>query len=343
MISFDKFRNWAETRFGDIIVKGDEIKINSIFETDYKHHMWCNPTGGKVDCANGVYHCWKSGKSGSLVSLVQKVDKCSYEEALERLGGVDADLIDLERRLEQFFAFKNKEPKTIVGDAKFPESTIPIKSLSSGNFWRVEAEAYLENRKLDPDEYLICIEGEYKNRIIIPYYDQEGKLIYWNARFMNDSKLVAKYLGPKVETFGVGKEDVIYMASGWPQAGKEVYITEGEFDAKSLYISGSYAAAIGGKAIGDKQVEMLRPYIPVLAFDADSGTKDAGGTALVDIGNKLKQKGFDEVFFARPPKKYKDWNKMLVEVGPKIIQAYLGSCKKPYTIDTGIELSLNRF
>ncbi len=62
-VDFDSFRQWAEDRFnGDILVKGNEIRINSIFTEDHKHHMWCNPYGGKHQREDGCYRCWKTGE-----------------------------------------------------------------------------------------------------------------------------------------------------------------------------------------------------------------------------------------------------------------------------------------
>jgi len=61
-VDFDTFVDWAESRFGDIIVSYPEVKINSIFkDNDQDHKLWCNPDGGKDNIELGVYHCWKTG------------------------------------------------------------------------------------------------------------------------------------------------------------------------------------------------------------------------------------------------------------------------------------------
>jgi len=339
MISYDKFLDWAENRFGDVVVKGDEIMINSMFceehglKTDYKHHLSCNPSGGKLNLPNGVYHCWKTNEGGSLVSLVMKIDGCAYDEALERLGGTDVELYALEQQVADMFLNKSRVVETPTENGlKLPEHTSWITELSKDDFWRVEAEVYLENRKLNPRDYMLCTGGEHKNRIVIPYYDAQGKLIYWNARFLTDSKKVPKYRGPHKDC-GVGKGDVVYMPDGWPPAGSKLHVTEGEFDAKSISMSGLHACAVGGKELNDKQAAMLLAYKPVLCFDADQ----AGAGALLNIGDGLKKKGFDEVYFVRPPKQFKDWNQMLIEIGPKMINAYITQNLKLYTNFTSLE------
>lgn len=338
-ISFELFLNWAERRFQDVVVRGDEIMVNSIFTEDYKHHLSCNPSGGKHKLANGVYHCWKTDEGGSLVSLVMQVDKCTYEEALEALGGYDSELRELEARVNAIFLNKYAEPVEIKNTLALPENTTWIKDLAPNDFWRVEAEEYLKARKLDFNDYLICTGGQHKNRIIIPYFDIKGNLIYWNGRFIGQSDKIPKYLGPHKDC-GVGKGDVIYMPT-WPQKGAVVHITEGEFDAKSIFMAGLFSAAIGGKELSDKQIALLRPYNPVLCFDTDAGKKkDSGGDALVSVGNTLKREGFESVFYVRPPAGYKDWNNMLIQTSPKVIAAYINQHKKPYTASTGLELKL---
>ena len=75
------------------------------------------------------------------------------------------------------------------------------------------------------------MDGRYKGRIIIPYYDKIGNLIYFNGRHLGNSK--CKYLGPPKD-IGVGKEDVVFMAGKWPETGSIIYLCEGEFNAISL-------------------------------------------------------------------------------------------------------------
>jgi hypothetical protein len=78
-----------------------------------------------------------------------------------------------------------------------------------------------------------------------------------------------------------------------------------------------------------------------LCFDTDAGKRvDAGGNALVAVGEALKKEGFDEVYYVRPPKEYKDWNKMLVQTSPKLINVYIQQYRQLYTNSTSLEFKL---
>jgi len=336
-IDFDKFLKWAESRWdGDVVVKGNEIKVNSIFCEDFKHHLWCNPMGGKKELPNGAFRCWKSDRHGSLITLVMLRDNVTYQEALDILGATDLSMVELERKLAEIMG-KKDEPELPVGERglQLPPETYRIEDLDSNNFFRVEAEVYMLSRCLPTEGLYVCCGGEYQYRIVIPYYDREGRLIYFNARYLSESDKVAKYRGPDKEV-GVGKGDVIYMPR-WYLPGGKLYLTEGEFDAMSLLVAGLNAGAFGGKTISEQQAEYLRGYIPVLCVDNDN----AGKAALPDIKDKLTGWGFT-MRYVRPPSQFKDWNEMLQKAGPNLIKAYIEKYEKDFTESDRLEMRFSQ-
>jgi len=335
-IEFDKFLRWAEARWdGDVVVKGNEIKVNSMFCEDFKHHLWCNPTGGKKELPNGVFRCWKTDRRGSLVTLVMLRDGVSYQEALDILGGTDCTMAELEKKLAEIMGKKDVEiPIGEIG-LKLPDHTFPIDTLDPDNFFKIEAEMYMQGRCLPTEGLYICCDGDYKYRIVIPYYDREGRLIYFNARYLNDSDKVAKYRGPDKEV-GIGKGDVLYMPAWYP-AGRKLYLTEGEFDAMSLRVAGLDSGAFGGKTISELQAEYLRGYTPVLCVDNDK----AGKSALPDIKDKLTGWGYT-MRYVRPPSQFKDWNEMLKKAGPNLIKAYIDKYEKEFTENHRLEMAFGQ-
>jgi DNA primase len=334
-IDFDSFVQWCEDRFpGEVIVKGKEVRINSIFSPDHKRHMWCNPYGGKHHREDGVYRCFYTDKKGTLVGLVMEVDNCSYEEAKELLSG-NTPIRVLEDELDKFFQEKEYE-KTNTEELKIklPEYTYLITGLPKSSLLRMEAEDCLAKRKLPTEGLYVCSTGNYKNRIIIPYYDANGKLIYFNGRNMMNKGL--RYLGPEKE-IGVGKGDVIY-ASIWPSKGSKIYLTEGELDALTLKICGFNGMACGGKTLSEKQIEYIRDYKICLALDED----EAGFAGVLEMGRKLMANQISEITFVRPPVGLKDWNKMLVRLNEDIISAWIHEHEKPFDDFTIMKLLLNK-
>mgnify|MGYP003346651166 CR=1 FL=1 len=148
-IKYSVFLKWAIDRFGEenVQAKGKEVKINSIFEADDTgYHLWCSPSGGKKKHKYGVYHCFKTDKTGSLVKLVQLVDSCDKNDALETLQG-KTTIRELEKKLEEFF----KQQEEIL--------TVPVvkNSLSLPSFCYLISEMENQYWKKQAIEYFAVI------------------------------------------------------------------------------------------------------------------------------------------------------------------------------------------
>ena len=122
------------------------------------------------------------------------------------------------------------------------------------------------------------------------------------------------------------QENVLYFKE-WPLPDNKIYITEGEFDAIVLNLAGFYGVACGGKFLSEEQINIIRHYKPVLAFDAD----DSGESALIKVGNDLLSNGFSDVYYVRPPKNHKDWNKLLQDRNIETVKAYINKFEKKFT------------
>lgn len=341
-VDFDLFYDWSKEYFGEENIKlkntshGVEICTNSIWseakigKVDVKNHLWMNPSGGKSKNPEiGSYRCWLTDQKGSLVGLVSNLEHISWDEAETLICGT-ASLRMLEQKVHEFFGSKEDleiqiQPISIVENKlELPYSSYLIDS-NSTHFLKIKAKEYLEKRKIPTTGFYFCVAGDYKNRIIIPYYDGQDNLIFFNARLISEKKDVLRYLKAK----NVNQEEVLYVPK-WPKKGSKIYVMEGEFDAKSLELCGLFSAACGGKYLTDTQIELIRDYNPVLSFDADG----AGLRSTIDVGNTLLEKGFTNIRYIRPPKAYKDWNKLLVQRNEQVIIDYINRFEKPFTIDT---------
>jgi hypothetical protein len=167
-ISFDAFKDWADKRFSNILIKGNEIRLNSIFSEDKSHHMWCNPYGGKKTIDYGVYHCFKTDKKGTLIGLVMEVDKCDFYTALRILKG-DARVSN--KPLNKILDFYDNKIHCKVRKINFPEHCFKIDEFSNDKIHQNAIE-YLNKRKIDFKDFYVCLYGNYNNRIIIPYFNE---------------------------------------------------------------------------------------------------------------------------------------------------------------------------
>lgn len=318
-VNFDSFLRWAEDRFGDVLIKGEEIRLHSIFADDKKHHLWCNPHGGKYRREFGCFHCFKSDRKGTLVGLVMLVDNCSFIEALNILDGNEVSIRIIEQDLDAYFADEPIIKNTTNHLIELPQDTYAISELRGTH--KEIAETYLNGRKMPLDKFLYCISGRYRNRIIIPYYNENNQLIYFNGRIAVESD-DDKYRFPVDND--IGKGDVLYVPKWMPS--KKIYLTEGEFDSMAIHVSGFFSGACGGKSTTDNQINILRPYNICLAFDNDYAGIEEG---LKKEAPKLAKKGF-KVSYVVPPVGFKDWNKLLEKTDKVTVRDYISKNERVY-------------
>jgi len=348
-VDFDLFYQWACEYFGEENLKtkstahGTEICANSIWseeklgKTDSKHHLWMNPSGGKSKHPEiGSYRCWLTDKMGSLIGLVSELENLDWEESEIKICG-GSSLRQLEQKVHEIFGHKEEkiEIRQLEQKIQLPDSCYKIKDLSNSHPMKHKASTYLLKRKIPYENLYVCVAGEFKNRIVIPYYGKEGELIYYNARTLDDKKNSLRYM--KCPTNIVDQKNVLYMTE-WPSKKSDIFIMEGEFDALTIKQTGNTACACGGKFMSETQIEMIRGHTPILSFDSD----EAGLEAMLSIGKNLLEKGFREIYYVRPPKEYKDWNNLLVQKDVEILKVYLNKFKKPFTEDTPFLLLSNK-
>lgn len=120
------------------------------------------------------------------------------------------------------------------------------------------AKSYCEKRRLftainAPKAFYVCIQDKYhKNRLIIPYYDDNGKIICYISRKLLDSDIRAKYLlkfNSDKPLFNLNKIDYDYPY---------IFIFEGAIDASFV----KNAVAISGISMTEDQEHELNTRFP---------------------------------------------------------------------------------
>ena len=155
--------------------------------TKENEYMWWSPFVNnhkpklQVNIKNGKWHCWVSGQGGhNLFQLFKKVNatKKQYQELNE---------------LSDNFSFEYVPTKQENKEVKLPDEYKPMWTKSNSPTYK-HALKYLKSRGVSEDDMIkysigYCEDGLYSNRIIIPSYDDEGKLNFFIGRDIFDSKL----------------------------------------------------------------------------------------------------------------------------------------------------------
>lgn len=175
------------------------------------------------DKGENPYQCWICGgrkggfKGKKLINLFKKLkvnpDKINQLKLL-----VKSD--------SQNYIPKVEESK----QAELPKEFISLINPNKSDIITKHALYFLKQRNISSNDIIkynigYCEYGKYKNRIIIPSYDEEGNLNYFSARtFMDDFE---KYKNPPISRNIIGFE--LFINWNLP-----IIIVEGMFDALAV-------------------------------------------------------------------------------------------------------------
>ena len=199
------------------------------------------------------WHCWISDEKGKSISSLFKKLKVSK---------------DVWNEHNSIFKRKYRYTKTQESEVvsiQLPSEYIPLWK-ASNSIIRNHALTYLKNRGIrlyDILKYSIgyCENGEYKNKIIIPSYDNNGRLNYFVGRSFYETNF--KHKNPQVSKDVVGFE----LFVNWDLP---IVICEGAFDAiairnNSIPLFGKSPQSNIKKRIIEKGVRKI-----YLALDSDA-------------------------------------------------------------------------
>ena len=100
----------------------------------------------------------------------------------------------------------------------------------------------------------------FNDNVVLPFYDPDGKLVYYQIRFVDAGKDDIRYFFPPI------KSKPPYILHGQEADPGKIIIVEGIFDALAAFIqsSGKYIViAVMGSKISDYQLEYIRNwYMP---------------------------------------------------------------------------------
>tara|TARA_R110002020_G_scaffold44161_8_gene127662 strand:+ start:15060 stop:15998 length:939 start_codon:yes stop_codon:yes gene_type:complete len=216
-----------------------------------------------VNLDKNAYKCWVCDYRGrNLRRIVRRFG--SYIQ-LQKWDGI-TNRSDLERFSDLFM---ESGERTAPQKLELPEEFI---SLCSDTLpaTGIYALRYLQHRGIAKADILkwkigFCFSGEYRNRVVVPSFDDEGDVSYFVARAYNGDSY--KYKNPKASKNIVFNE--LYI--DW---NKDLVLVEGIFDA---IIAGNAVPILGSTLrTGSELVrKIVRNDTPIyIALDADARDKE---------------------------------------------------------------------
>ncbi len=211
-----------------------------------------------VNLESKMFSCFRCGKKGGAISLVQEIDNSSYSRA----KGVVSTFITRD------FSHLMRKERTHASVTMLPRNT-------SNNFLPIH-DKFLASRKYDRSflerKYDIMAVGptcdDWKFRVVIPVY-LNHELVTYVARDTT-GKLEVPYKNCPIELCIQQAKHTLY---GIDEVKDEVILVEGILDAWRI---GTKAVATFGTQVTDEQIQILgaksirKAYV---LFDADATSK----------------------------------------------------------------------
>jgi DNA primase len=172
----------------------------------------------QVNIVTGKWHCWVSNAGGhNLFQLFKKLN-ATNDQFTELRGIVD----------EISYGYESKEVRK-EGKVELPKEFLSLVYKHPSPVYK-NAMVYLQRRGITYEDILkynigYCDQGLYTNRVIIPSYDEDGKLNFFVGRDIFESKM--KYRNSPTSKDVVGFELFI----NWDEP---IVLCEGPFDAIAI-------------------------------------------------------------------------------------------------------------
>ena len=254
-------------------------------------------------------YCHNCGYSKKALTFITEVTNKSLHEIINEVKEFDIEILPIE---------EPKEVKKVI-DKSLPEDCINLSDISQIEYYKDNAVVktalqLIKDRKLDkginkPKTFYLSLKDVvHKNRLILPFYDENDDIIFYQSRGLTKKDLFErpKYLSK------VGAERSLYGMQNINSNLDNVFIFEGPIDS---YFVENGLATCGITERSDKmftslqkeQINKLNLYEKIYVLDNQYCDKAALSKSIILADNNEK------VFiWPKELKRFKDFNDICV-------------------------------
>ena len=269
-----------------------------------------------------IYTCFSCGATGNVFKFIQDYENISFMEAVKKCADMASisinvgqvrkinkheDLYDIYELSQKFYQNNintelGKKAKEYLYSRQIDDSIIKEFGIGLSLNDKDILTKLLKSKKYDDKQLLrsglvnennYLLNDVYRNRIMFPLFDLNGKVIGYNGRVYN-GETENKYVNSK-ETDIFKKREILYnyhKAKDECRKKKTVIIMEGQLDVIRAYTIGvKNCVASLGTAFGKEQAMLIRKLASnvILCFDGD----DAGLKATKGAIEELTKLGIE--------------------------------------------------
>ena len=263
-----------------------------------------------------IYTCFSCGATGNVFKFIQDYENISFLEAVKKCADIAHIHVDIGQareknkhqelydiyELSQKFYQNNintelgKKAKEYLKNRQLDENIIKEFGIGLSLNEKDMLTKLLKSKKYDDKTLLrsglvnennYTLNDVYRNRIMFPLYDLNGKVIGYNGRVYN-GETENKYVNSK-ETDIFKKRELLYnyhKAKDEARKKHQIILMEGPMDVIRAYTIGiKNCVATLGTAFGKEQAMLVRKLSTnvILCFDGDDAGLKATKTAIIEL------------------------------------------------------------
>lgn len=267
-----------------------------------------------------IYTCFSCGATGNVIKFIQDYENISFIDAVKKCADIAGIVLDFETKRDNRYEkyselydiydisykfYQNNINSSAASDAKkylrgrditdkeikhfgiglsLSDSALLTKLLKSKN---ITDKLLLKSGLIGESENGIDLYDLYRNRIMFPIHDANGRLVGYNGRAYH-GEVTNKYVNSK-ETPIFKKRDILYnyhRAKEFARQKKEIILMEGPMDVIRAYTIGiENVVATLGTAFGSSQAMLVRKLSTnvILCFDGDDAGLKATKSAIQEL------------------------------------------------------------
>jgi hypothetical protein len=246
------------------------------------------------------FYCFNCSKSWNSYTWLYQVTGMTKEEIISEIkyGNISRDISNEINS----FKFKKKPQSSLPHDSINIMDEQQRKFYENDNYFQLALD-YIKSRKLDtainrsPTYYISLTDNYHKNRLCIPYYDHDNKIVFYQTRALDGTE--PRYLnkvGCDKTLFGVERID--------PEL-EYIFLFEGALDAMMV----KNGVAVAGLTLTESQKQQLAKYpFHKMIWVTDNPRKDQAAK-----DNLIKLVRDNQTAFKWLDKLYKDFNEWAVK------------------------------
>lgn len=263
-----------------------------------------------------IYTCFSCGATGNVFKFIQDYENLTFLEAVKKCADMASINVDIETKrisnknqvlydiynLSQMFYQNNINTelgakardylhKRKLNDSVIKEFGIGLSLNDSDSLLKIlKAKGYSDKDLIRSglvNENNYALNDVYRNRIMFPLYDLNGKVIGYNGRVYN-GETENKYVNSK-ETEIFKKRDLLYNYHRAKEECRKIHqviIMEGPMDViRASTIGVKNCVASLGTAFGPEQAMLIRKLSNnvILCFDGDAAGLKATKSAIAEL------------------------------------------------------------